>query len=592
MNNIKSVEIKKQVEKVPNNGRKEIVSPPQQTSFVNELSEQSVGIGVEQPKGSTTEILALRKKDDDRLARALEKIKKDPASLTLDDFMLIKASTTSNSILNDTTLGVIPAETFSVSEEKKKEAIAENTKKGLEHARKAAETTPVVDTEHPSQVRKFEIRKIQLKNDKIALALYIDGEPWQYQPDEKSKESDEMNDFLMAHDILRHGITNRDRTFNTTIPMGEYGTGQVSIARTLLPANPMHYDGLIANAADAMIEKEIGSYSFQQLALIVEKFRTDRNIPVSSSLEIEFELPPPDIKWEFVSGKGPKTYYPLGDDIYDGNISLEKAKSLEETLKSNPKFSLSIEATESGQLHKYVEKTPADGKKLREVYYFTKDSKGQLQKAKKCWADENGNEIPWVEGNLINKGLIPTQVNHRSIGGEGRVYTTKKSSGRDVAYVFTKDFGGIIFLDSSTEQYAPVYTGHPYQSSKINSLEIKSQDGISIDTNTQEDYQNRFNTFKALFDRHQRKMKEILESGTLPIDSTVGGYIIGAQSYIGQYEKLVGDGILTPEAPITIKRIQEGIFESYQNSGRIAGVLNFDDEKLSIAPFPPPPYKK
>ena len=96
----------------------------------------------------------------------------------------------------------------------------------------------------------------------IELALSIDGKPWKFQPDETDPTPGNLSDFLTAHDILCHSLSQRNRTILETNPIGEICTGHSSGNKTILPSTPSQYDGIVFNIADARIKKETGANIF------------------------------------------------------------------------------------------------------------------------------------------------------------------------------------------------------------------------------------------------------------------------------------------------------------------------------------------
>ena len=549
----------------------------------------------------------------------LKKLEQDPTSITLQDMGIVMLSrqqdlTDKSSLGTISLIKVTPKETV-LSEEGKIKAIKENKILGLKHAREMRETTPVIprDFNGISTTRIVRVEKVQLDNGEIRLQLFVDEVPWKFTPQEGTNDLTE--NFLMAHDIMRHFVLNRDRSINTPMPGGEYNTGQVNAEKTLLPKSPLQYDGLIANITDKILETETGSFSFKQLGIILDQFYRDSNVPIGSSLEIKFDLPPPDISWELNPEDRQKVYDELGTTVEIERIPTKKIPLEYSRITNDNRFSLSEEPFNSNdavnavhsllmlpdkeevtekllqqiKVEKFVE-TVADPFDLKETYEFISTTDGKKKTANRYYQTKDGEKITPCEAELIKQGIKPKEVSESLLGNPVRKYVVPANWGRTKLYRFLGNSGFETYVDSTDyTQYKVSYTGHPYKNAQVDDIKVILPNGKGLPENSSKRFKELFERYKSDFEQYQAKIKEILEGGALHLDVpfTLG---FASRSYVDHYIELVRSGIIEKGAPVTLAGIQAGIFKRTQGYESLS-LYPRQDETFFVAPFPPPPAK-
>jgi hypothetical protein len=487
------------------------------------------------------------------------------------------------------------------------EAVEANRLQGLAHAERLAKETPVLSPIPESELQAIElpieVRKVVLPDGKHRVALFVNDRPWKFQPTEENPDFAE--DFFMAHDISRHFTLNRARMTHLPIPGGEYLTGQVGIVKQALPVTPEMYDGLIANAADKILETETGSFSFKKLAEMIS-YMKDERIPAGSALKLHYKLPPADLTYQSVGVGGHKAFFPLSDKLPSGKIGASKIAALEAKLAADPEYqvekrTVSSPAYPTATTHRDYRK-PIVGTDLTEVYHFSGDARfPRFNVGQKYFLTSRGEKRSWQEGLLIKKGHQPIATPGMPFStSPSRVYQVHDRFEQPNVYYFN-DEGGIVHRVNSQEcNLQPIYTGCPYESPQLTYVGLNLPEGASISPELHAKFDRLSTQYQSQFARYQEKIRQILESGTLPLDVVFaprGGIFSGPKSLIDHYNDLVQQRLLKAGSPVTVENIQRGLFQDWDKNVKpqlqrqlCPGI--FEGETFHIAPFPPPPFIK
>ena len=571
-----------------------------------------------------------------------------------------------------------------------KEATEKNKAQGIEHAEGMRRTTPVLSPElrspNKDMIRKFVVRKVILPNGKIDLALTIDGEPWQYQPEEIDVKPGTLSDVLTSHDILCHAISARDRTHFLTNPIGERCTGHVGGDKTILPSEPHQYDGIVFNIADSRIRNETGETIYSSLQGIFKEFRTNSQIPIGSQVELEFCLPPADLVWEEVPGDGKKAYYGVGSPVFpikplltskipkiEGkllkdqtvtketsqttvtrtrytcsrdledksltevvDISFDKPPELgmellggsEENVRYAKKYVLSknndevlstqdLNLEEASNLleellhdpnvktEKCVTQEPitvstykrkTTNPDLEEVYEISRDSSDRITSGHKYFNSKSLGKILWQEGKLILDGASASKG--KLVAYESRDYMVKKPNskrikGSSFVVLDGNNFGSEAHIVPASNQYRPVYTGHPYRHVSVKSFDIQSPEGHQIPQEARGRIIGSLAEFALKFTKFEEHKEDILSRGVLPLDEPLDAGT--SSSYLDRIRHQVTFSSLPVDTELSIGSIQRAIYDNEKRNLETStpAVKPFiEDGEFYIAPFPPPPFKE
>jgi hypothetical protein len=480
-------------------------------------------------------------------------------------------------------------------------AMRQNRLEGLAHAkRRAVEATPArlspaMDAQ--SIDLQFEIRKIVLPNGKKRLALFVNNKPWHFQPHENdqplfftAKEA-----FFLTHDITGHFLTSRARTVHLPNPGGEYMTGHFSKPKQLIPnGTPEIYDGLIANAAEHMVRRRTEAYPSGKLEDVLQYLCQD-DIPVGSVLKLQYKLPPADLTYESIGTSEQKIFFPLGRSLPTDVVPCEEIAGLETHLKAELANIPNMSFLENAAKESYSYTKPVTGSDLAEVYEFCKPvTPGSgLLTCTKYFKTALGKNISCAEGELIKAGYTGVTL------PSGRsVYTIPNQTGHPDVFRFDALQGSDTQVSSCETNLKPVYTGQPYQSPQLTHIGLQLPEGSGLVHKLRKKFNRLSLEYQRHFNLQQKYIRQILESGTLPLDVSVipfNGmqYYSSQASYLDLYNVLVKKRYLPAGSPITVRNIQEGMFKQWKKEfecsfNRPLGEL--EDEPLVIPPFPPPPF--
>lgn len=481
-----------------------------------------------------------------------------------------------------------------------------NIQCGKTYAHNARSATKILVRKPPMETltKEFTIRKIMLPSGKVDLALFVNGEPWKYQPHVLDSTKESHANYVLTHDIFCHPLIARDRTYLPTDPIGEISTGHFNFVKTLFPIIPWQYDGLVSNIAEHKVKNERGRSPFYCLQDIVSKFRRNSNIQVGSELRLRFRLPPPDITWNRLPNVGSKSY--IGVSTYshyeDRIISPGEANELLKSIKSSPnKYEFDDLSSYDPKTqvflkkYRYTSLEPYQNTALYPFYFFLFDKDDNLIQAEKYFQSSSGEPLSVTEAILRLEGLEPIFEDD-----EKRYYLVQrddnkwefsefsiginKGNNSNMRYFLSGRSGNIV---SVNDRYEAVYTGYPYQEPSFEDYEVvlpvKNLEIESV-------FNKLFLSFDGAFKDYQTFREEAYGNGTLPLDFPVmqnGGTFLKFWEEVSEYK---------PEQELGLLQIQRDIYNaSHRLTNSVIAAPAFKelykDQEFYIHPFPPPPYK-
>jgi hypothetical protein len=487
-------------------------------------------------------------------------------------------------------------------EQMQQHAIEKNRRRGLAHARRMrAKATPAMLSQASDAQAielQIEVRKIALPNGQKRLALFVEGAPWRIQP----RENDptvliDYEPLFTAHDFTGHFLPSRAHVFNIPNAGGEYMTGQVPYLKQLIPATADMYDGLIANAAEHMVKRETGHFPFERLQSLLEYMRKE-DVPTGTTIKFNFRRPPADITYESERTSNKKVFFPEGDLLPSDVISSAEIAALEERLicevANSPTMGHSTQEDLSKKTVSHIYTKPVNGTDLTEVYEIAKPivDDPAPTRGEKYFRTTMGQRISWSEGEQVKAGHKP-----EVISSEERVYRIpNQTTGNLDVYIFDNIPRVSRGFSSCERNIKPVYTGCPYESSQLTHIALQLPEGTSVPSNLQTEFNHLSVEYQQDFVRHQGYIRQILESGTLPLDIPITPFYSADASYLSVHEGLVKDGFIKAGSPVTIRNIQKGLFKQWKEKLEPAifkrPPAETKGEAFYVAPFPLPPNEK